>query len=72
MYIEIRSQPHEMRFEGTHYTRPRKAEIEKAVIAKGFVAYGYDIWFDTVQKVWRFGGHIGRITTASTWLKQVK
>lgn len=66
MYIEIRSQPHEMLFEGTHDTRPRKTEIEKAVIAKGFVAYDYDIWFDMMQKFWRFGGHIRRITTAST------
>ncbi len=66
MDIEIRSQPNEMLFEGTYETRPRKTEIEKAVIEKGFMPYEYDIWFDSLQKFWRFGGHIRRITTAST------
>ena len=66
MYIKIRSQPYEMLFEGTHGTRPRKTEIEKAVMVEGFVAYDYDIWFDTLQKFWRFGGQIRRITTTST------
>ena len=55
-----------MLFEGTHDTRPRKTEIEKAVMVEGFVAYDYDIWFDTLQKFWRFGGQIRRITTTST------
>jgi len=66
MYIEIRSHPREMLFLGSHKTRPKKAEIEKAVLDEGFVAYGYDIWFAPLQKLWRFGGHIRRRKTAST------
>jgi hypothetical protein len=62
LYLEIRSQLHEMLFEGTHETRPKKTEIEKAVVDKGFVPFEYDIWFDSIQNIWRFSGQIRRRT----------
>jgi hypothetical protein len=66
MYIEIRSQSHEMIFEASSDTQPSEKEIIDAVKKEGFVAYGTDIWFDTLEGFWRAGGYIRRITAAST------
>lgn len=60
MYIEIRDQNHEMSFEGTDSKKPEKKKIKIAIIGEGFIPYRCNVWYDSMQKIWRFSGKIRR------------
>ena len=58
MYIEYRTQVHQMDIDGTSDDEPFACDIVDIVESNGFTLENLDIWFDQLQGFWRFNGDI--------------
>ena len=56
--IEIRDQEHEMFAEGCHDEKPTECEVKAAIIRSGYVGRNVDIFYDNMQKLWRWTADI--------------
>jgi len=59
--IEIRDQVHLMDAEGCHDNEPNTDDIRAHLEAEGFHARTIEVWFDDLQKLWRWRCGISRI-----------
>ena len=64
-HTEIFDQAHKMWAEGTSIdtndTKPKEQDIEKLLALEGFRSDEIDIWFDNLQKFWRWNCKIKRL-----------
>lgn len=58
---EFRDSVHEMLLEGTSYDEPNESEIKEHCLHKGYESQNLEIWFDNLQKFWRFDANLVRI-----------
>ena len=61
MEYEYRDRDWEMWIEGSSNEKPNKSEIIEHVKSKGFELKNIEIWFDNLQKFWRFNADLVRI-----------
>ena len=59
--VEIRTQAHQMDAEGAHDEKPNSEEIKTLIESEGFRYRNLEIWFDDLQKLWRWSCDIHRI-----------
>jgi hypothetical protein len=55
---EFRTQKHLMDAEGTTDTEPSKEEVFNYVKSRGYYADAIDVWYDTMQHIWRWSCNI--------------
>jgi len=55
---ELRTQKHLMDAEGTTDTEPSKEAVFNYVKSRGYYADAIDVWYDTMQHVWRWSCNI--------------
>jgi len=58
MYLEIRDQKHEMFAEGSADKKPTTHMILERIKERGFMASNIDIFYDKLQRFWRFTAKI--------------
>ena len=58
---EFSDSEHEMLLEGSSYDKPRDSEIIEHCLRKGYELQNLEIWFDNLQKFWRFDANLVRI-----------
>ena len=59
--IEIRDQQHLMDAEGSHDEQPTPTQIAGILSSEGWICTDLDIWFDTIQGLWKWSCAIERI-----------
>jgi len=64
-HTEIFDQAHQMWAEGTSIgsgegLEPKEADIQKLLSGEGWIADEIDIWFDNLQKFWRWSCKIAK------------
>ena len=52
--LEIFSQAHQMYAEGIEDEKPAEAEIQQAILTKGFISRNIEVSFDALQGYWRW------------------
>jgi hypothetical protein len=55
---EFRTQKHLMDAEGTTDTEPSKEAVFNYVKSRGYYADAIDVWYDTMQHIWRWSCNI--------------
>jgi len=58
---EIRNQSHEMWAEGMEDFEPSKTEIKSFLLSLGYISHVTDIFYDDMQKVYRWNADISNI-----------
>ena len=58
MEIEIRERSWEMWLEGTSYKEPSRNEIVEYALTYNYKTRNLEVWFDNMQKFWRFNADI--------------
>jgi len=61
MYLEIRDQKHLMVAEGSADEKPTEHKIMEAISAEGFEASNISMFYDTLQRFWRYTADIKKI-----------
>ena len=59
-YYEYRDRDWEMWLEGSSDDKPNESEIIEHAKSKGFELKNIEIWFDNLQKFWRFNADLIR------------
>jgi hypothetical protein len=60
---EFRTQKHLMDAEGTTDTEPSKEAVFNYVKSCGYYADAIDVWYDTMQHIWRWSCNIIEVST---------
>lgn len=58
MEIEYRERSWEMWLEGASYYEPSKREIVEDALAHSYKVRNLEVWFDNMEKFWRFNADI--------------
>lgn len=64
-HTEIFGKAHKMWAEGTSIgsvegLEPKESDIQNLLASEGWIVYEIDIWFDSLQKIWRWSCKIAK------------